>query len=1213
MAEELTFAGRTVTIPASLKSLVESALALQQPREMAEQIKLLSEAIGRVETGEGDEVLWAMLQTRLGEAFCRLPTGDRTEYLKHAESLFQRLMRRYPRDKDPSIWAAGQEGLGCVYVAWIQSDRPAKLEQAIECFEAALDVYAPRRPARLLINLGVAYLNRTRGGVRAENIEQAISCFETARPFIRKEQSLSYWILVLNNLGVCYKARLRGDPAENIESSIQCYQTILKENIREALPYEWALAQCNLGHAYNSREKSNLAENIEQAIQCYEAALEVWTRDAFPLDWAVLQNNLGCAYRDRVRGIPAENQERAIIAYEAALTVHTAEQFPYQWANVAVNLGNLYRLRTRGNPMQNKELAVAYHHAALQILNREETPHQWAVAQSAYASSSKDRLRGNPIANIKAAIRKNKEALKTCDRQADPVTWAVIQTNLGVDYAALSRWSGSADREQAIKHYRAALEVRTREAFPYEWASLQHNLGLNYRLNTTKGDKAENRLKAVLAFTEALKVRTQRAFPNKHRETARALAKLESERKNWEAAHASYVSAQGAEELLLALGAGVRGQNELLQENKEAAMQDAFVLVQLGRLAEAAVVLENSRARGLAQARALDAADPNRIRDPELREQYLAARAALIEKQQQINAPWPANSSEAERRRIDLERTEAFRQLKQRFDAVVKSIRDAHDPADFLYAPANAEMIFRAAHRGPPGHAIVYLFDTYWGGHALAAISGDPEFGLPDRFDSLKLPKLKTVFLSKLVTANLEGIISRLIGGFAPAQQGRVLPRLRQEWPGKTFRELANSLHHFRWRSFLDSQGFWPAMVIGLAMTRQMNSLDKAAKALLQREDLKELVDKPFATMPLKEGLKLEGLLDVLFLEQELEYVLRKLAGCAIRPLARWLRDQGVTSVTLIPCGALAAFPLSAVPIKAARNPEEWETLGDRLFASTAPSARSLLTEESQATRERSGVYALGNPLTPFRKLPWAEAEAELLARLGGDPGRAVLREQATRPWLLEALRTGKVVDAACHGEFIPQDFLRSRLLLAQPEVLMLGEALNGVADLRGLRLLLLSACQTAILDLQGARDEVHSLSVGMLQAGAQAVLGTLWPVDDRAAYLLIARFAKEWFPHMDQMPPSQALARAQHWLRRATLDELRAWEADLPTPSVVAEAMQGPPEALEALLSSRQRRGVRYTVEDADRYVRGWAKNQTVKRPFAHPIYWAAFQITGW
>src|SRR5260370_35712168 len=104
--------------------------------------------------------------------------------------------------------------------------------------------------------------------------------------------------------------------------------------------------------------------------------------------------------------------------------------------------------------------------------------------------------------------------------------------------------------------------------------------------------------------------------------------------------------------------------------------------------------------------------------------------------------------------------------------------------------------------------------------------------------------------------------------------------------------------------------------------------------------------------------------------------------------------------------------------------------------------------------------------------------------------------------------------------------------MLAHEEELTLADMLSDHADLRRLRLLILSACQTAMLDLQGARDEVRSLAAGMLQAGAAAILASLWAVDDRATYLLMLRLPLQWFPQMTDEPPPRALGHAQHWLR---------------------------------------------------------------------------------
>jgi CHAT domain-containing protein len=69
---------------------------------------------------------------------------------------------------------------------------------------------------------------------------------------------------------------------------------------------------------------------------------------------------------------------------------------------------------------------------------------------------------------------------------------------------------------------------------------------------------------------------------------------------------------------------------------------------------------------------------------------------------------------------------------------------------------------------------------------------------------------------------------------------------------------------------------------------------------------------------------------------------------------------------------------------------------------------------------------------------------------------------------------------------------------------------------------------------------------------GAAGVIGTLWPVNDAATALLIAKFYEL---HIGQkQAPSTALNRAQEWLRTATNADLIAYLND-----IVVAARLGP------------------------------------------------------
>jgi CHAT domain-containing protein len=204
-----------------------------------------------------------------------------------------------------------------------------------------------------------------------------------------------------------------------------------------------------------------------------------------------------------------------------------------------------------------------------------------------------------------------------------------------------------------------------------------------------------------------------------------------------------------------------------------------------------------------------------------------------------------------------------------------------------------------------------------------------------------------------------------------------------------------------------------------------------------------------------------------------------------------------------------------------------------------------------------------------------------------------------------------------CHGTFDPQDFLQSALCLAHEERVTMSEMLNHHADLRGLRLLLLSACQTALLDLQGAHDEGHSLAVAMVQAGAQAVLAAQWAVDDKATYLLMVRFVQEWLPQMEHEPPAAALARAQAWLRHVTNKELALWQSRIPTSAGAKPLLQSgskrrhPEQTVTGISATRwelmpvRGRSARYTGSDAQLIVRiGAENNKPSDRPYTDPYY---------
>ncbi len=753
---------------------------------------------------------------------------------------------------------------------------------------------------------------------------------------------------------------------------------------------------------------------------------------------------------------------------------------------------------------------------------------------------------------------------------------------------------------------RRFLEAHPELATP-ESRMTQHNLGNAYR-ERVQGEPHANLEQALTCYQAALQVYTHDAFPAEYRLVQLNRAQAEARGGNWEQVHAAYAAACQAEDLLVALGAGTTGRDAILREGHDARTRDGFALVQLQRVAEAAVAIERGRARGLAEALAINAADPRLIGDKQRRTRYEHACEQFIAAQATLHAALPHHLTESERRSTILERSKAYQNAKACFDQVIAEIRAAQDPADFLVDSIDAATILRAAEYGGTGHALVYLAATPWGGTAVAALGTHASLSTPARFRAFGLPDLTDSFMGTLIEVRLDDDLQHIVGGFVQAQEGAGLTLINaQDWPGTTFREKAAAFST-------------ACRVFGKTSTL-VGAIDK----VLSIDALTSTVNKPLDTLTRAEQSTLATTLNHYFLQQELERCLETLGKAALRPLITWLLEQGVTSLTLIPCGLLAAFPLLAVPLTDGR------TVGETLLTSVAPNARQFLHQENTGT-ERVGIYAVGDPRPTHQVLEWSEAEACTLATLArhiGLVGQAKVQQQATLVWLRAALEQGYVVDISCHGVFDVDDFLQSALLLARNQRLYLRNLLSHEVDLRGLRLLILSACQTAISDLRSARDEVHSLAAGMLQAGARAVLASLWPVDDKATYLLIVRFAQEWLPNMHREPVAAALGRAQYWLRTVTNRDLQTWQATNAPEFLVESGQKIRSKRLnfnlwqqkesqlagKGQLSAVRGRGYRYEPGQAENIVQASAiqRHSPDACPYAHPIYWAGFQIVGW
>jgi CHAT domain-containing protein len=338
--------------------------------------------------------------------------------------------------------------------------------------------------------------------------------------------------------------------------------------------------------------------------------------------------------------------------------------------------------------------------------------------------------------------------------------------------------------------------------------------------------------------------------------------------------------------------------------------------------------------------------------------------------------------------------------------------------------------------------------------------------------------------------------------------------------------------------------------------------------------------------------------------EETLNHVLDTLGSKMMAPISAHMgilpekADAAISrTVILIPTGRLSLLPLHAVPWRANGGSR---ILLDYFNVAFVPSLRSLshcLEALNSCSATGMKFCAVGNPLPlpdGYASLEFARAEVEEISRNFADSA-LFCEETAVLPAVEECLDQGMYLHFSCHGEFDPNDPMLSGILLSGGRFTL--RKLVTRPELKKARLVVLSACQTAITEFNRLPEEVIGLPSGFIQAGASGVVGSLWPVNDISTALLMIKFyqyhlAGDPLNSIPPLSPVSALRKAQLWLRDLTNADL----ADLfdEYRKAAAKRQGGMPQDL------------------AQSQFRAHALNPPGEHPYSQPYYWAAFAFFG-
>jgi CHAT domain-containing protein/tetratricopeptide (TPR) repeat protein len=1069
---------------------------------------------------------YATYQTYRGAAYTELPTGDREENLRRAIDCFEEALRFHRPDLDPALYAATLQNLGSSYINLPTGDRGENLRRAIECFERALRLSTsaldPLFYAKTRYNLGVAYRDLPSGD-DDENLQRAIECFEEALASFERGNARLAYAQTQHDLGFAYAILPTGDRGENLRRAIDCYQKAVRCYGPELQPHDYAQICHDSGVAHSLLPTGDRGKNLQRAIAFFEEALRYRSPAETPLLYASTQQRMATAYREFATGDREENLRRAIACSEEAFRFQVPASDPQAFATAKSHLGVDYCRLKGGDRAENLWRAIECFEEALRLATPEADPRGHAYTQLCLGGAYSELPTGDRGDNLRRAIGCLTEALRFHTPEADPLGYAQTQSNIGRAYAELPTGDRGDNLRHALECFEEALRCLPREADASVLAMIRYNQGRIY-VQLPIGDRAERLECAIECFEEALRVLTPESDPRLYASSLQNLG----------TAYRELPTGDRAANVAHALRCYTQALRHAAIENDPdthrriaSALGDLHFRAGDWRQAEAAY--EIAVAAADVQYRASST---------------IASRHAELTKFGNLAPDLAFCLGQRGKFNEAVERLEAGRarhlaEVLERDQAVLdglgsdkrRAFEAARDRIGMLEVEVRGLDLARG-HEGAAPRPFSAISGDLRSAHrdldaAIASIRAErPEFMAPGLhyadIAAAALPESPLVYLATTPQGTVAFIVPCGVSTLN-AEHAIWAERFRSE-------ELSELLV----RRDTDKQ------VVGGYLVGQVTG------------DLRQLSDGLDAALPiLREHL--------------------------IAPLTNRLAALGFRRATMLPIGRLALLPLHAA------------SSGD-LTISYVPSAR-VMRGVRRIAGERAelepALLAVGNPLPNPHPLHFAGIEVLDIASLFVDRLAVALTEHAaTGLEVAREITRATHVHLACHGTFDSANPLDSALSLANDDRLTLRHFLDGRLNLSATRLVVLSACQTGLIDFKNVPDEMIGFPAGVLQAGVPGVVSTLWHVDDLSTAILMGFFYRE---HLGNgLDPASALHRAQDRLRTTKASDMK----------------------LAELYERRYQESDR-TDPHAYRAMRYYRANPDVT-PFTHPSYWAGFIFTG-
>ncbi|MDO6730709.1 CHAT domain-containing protein [Marinovum sp. 2_MG-2023] len=228
-------------------------------------------------------------------------------------------------------------------------------------------------------------------------------------------------------------------------------------------------------------------------------------------------------------------------------------------------------------------------------------------------------------------------------------------------------------------------------------------------------------------------------------------------------------------------------------------------------------------------------------------------------------------------------------------------------------------------------------------------------------------------------------------------------------------------------------------------------------------------------------------------------------------PVTSDIVDEGFEEIIVFASGPWSTFPVSAIQLPG----PEGRLLVDQARVLHGPCAH----QEENTVLDR--VLHLCDP-----KLDQSYEEAALIK--GMSKSYTPVDRLSDIQHMLSSGEQFDLIHVTCHGQFNPDYPDGSGVICPDGEILT-ALWIYEHAHLQSWPLVCIAACLSGVPDFESMPHEGFGLPSAFIKAGARAVLGTQWPVDDFATRL----FVQEFYSNIKNgMLASRSFHQTQKWMR---------------------------------------------------------------------------------